>query len=156
MQGLFDGLMPKGLQWYWKGDFVKDLPDEAIDVHIANIAKAPSDLSLMHLYPIDGAVQKVASDATAWSARNARWSMVIAAIDSDPAKANDLKKWGRAYWEAIHPYNLGGAYVNFMMDDENDGRVQASYGPNYQRLQAIKKKYDPANFFRVNQNIKPA
>lgn len=156
MQGLFDGLMPKGLQWYWKGDFVKELPDAAIDAHIANIAKAPSELCLMHLYPIDGAVQKVASDATAWSTRDARWSMVIAAIHPDASAANDLKTWGRAYWEAVHPYNLGGAYVNFMMDDEIDGRVQASYGPNYKRLQTIKKKYDPSNFFRVNQNIQPA
>ncbi|WP_395644415.1 FAD-binding oxidoreductase [Terricaulis sp.] len=156
MQGLFDGLMPKGLQWYWKGDFVKELPDAAIDVHIEHMARAPSDLSLVHLYPIDGAVQKVAADATPWGARDARFSMVIAAIHPDPAQADNLKKWGRAYWEAIHPYNMGGAYVNFMSDDEAEGRVQASYGPNYARLQTIKKKYDPTNFFRVNQNIKPA
>ena len=82
--------------------------------------------------------------------------MVIAAIDTDPAKASDLKAWGRAYWEAVHPYNLGGAYINFMSDDEADDRVAAAYGPNYQRLQTIKKKYDPQNLFRVNQNIKPA
>jgi FAD/FMN-containing dehydrogenase len=110
----------------------------------------------MHLYPIDGAVQKVAKDATPWSARDARWSMVIAAIDPDPKKADALKKWGRAYWEAVHPFNLEGAYVNFLMDDENDGRVQATYGPNYARLAAVKKKYDPGNLFRVNQNIRPA
>ena len=73
--------MPKGLQWYWKGDFVKELPDAAIDVHIANIAKSPSELSLMHLYPIDGAVHRVGATRTAWGTRDARWSMVIAAID---------------------------------------------------------------------------
>lgn len=156
MQGLFDPLFPKGLQWYWKGDFVKDLPDAAIDTHIAQMRNAPSDLTIMHLYPIDGAVQKVAADATPWGARDARFSMVIAAIHPDAAQADNLKKWGRAYWEAIHPYNMGGAYVNFMSDDEADGRVQASYGANYKRLQEIKKKYDPSNFFRVNQNIKPA
>jgi FAD/FMN-containing dehydrogenase len=156
MQGLFDPFFPKGLQWYWKGDFVKELPDAAIDAHIAAIAKAPSDMCLMHLYPIDGAVHKVAKDATPWGARDARWSMVIAAIDADPKKADELKKWGRAYWEAVHPYNMGGAYVNFMGDDEADGRVQASYGANYRRLSEIKKKYDPQNLFRVNQNIVPA
>jgi FAD/FMN-containing dehydrogenase len=156
MQGLFDPFFPKGLQWYWKGDFVKELPDAAIDAHIAAIAKAPSDLCLMHLYPIDGAVQKVAKDATPWGARDARWSMVIAAIDTDPAKADALKTWGRAYWEAVHPYNLDGAYVNFMMDDESDGRVPATYGANYKRLTEVKRKYDPNNFFRVNQNISPA
>jgi FAD/FMN-containing dehydrogenase len=82
--------------------------------------------------------------------------MVIAAIDPDPRKAKDLKKWGRAYWEAIHPFNPGGGYVNFMMDDENDDRMQTTYGPNYKRLTEVKKKYDPKNLFRVNQNIRPA
>ena len=156
IQSLFDGLLPKGLQWYWKGDFVKELSDDAIDEHIRQIKQSPSELSLMHLYPIDGAVQRVAPDATAWGARNAQFSMVIAAIDADPGKAEALKEWGRTYWDAVHKYNMPGAYVNFMMDDEADSRVQASYGENYKRLSEIKKKYDPKNLFRVNQNIKPA
>jgi Berberine and berberine like len=155
MQALFDPFFPKGLQWYWKGDFVASLPNEAIDTHIAHAAKAPSELSLMHLYPIDGAVQRVPADATAWSARNVKWSMVIAGIDSDPGQAQALKTWGRDYWQAVHPFNLEGAYVNFMMDDEADGRVQATYGGNYQRLASIKATYDPENLFRVNQNIAP-
>jgi FAD/FMN-containing dehydrogenase len=156
MQALFDPLLPKGLQWYWKGDFVQSLPDEAIDVHIAQAATAPSELSLVHLYPIDGAVRRVPTDATAWSARDASFSMVIAGIDPDPAKAEALKAWGRSYWKTIHPYNMEGAYVNFMMDDEASGRLQATYGDNYPRLAAIKARYDPANLFRVNQNIEPA
>jgi FAD/FMN-containing dehydrogenase len=156
MQGLFDPFFPKGLQWYWKGDFVADLPDEAIDTYIAQSAEAPSELCLMHLYPIDGAVRRVGRDETPWGARDARWSMVIAAIDSDPQKAEALKRWGRGYWDAVHRFNPGGAYVNFMMDDEGDARVQASYGENYARLAAVKKQYDPTNLFRVNQNIKPA
>jgi hypothetical protein len=156
MQGLFDPFFPKGLQWYWKGDFVMDLPDEAIDVYIAESAKAPSELSLMHLYPIDGAVHRVGKDETAWAARDATWSMVIVGIDSNPQKAGALMRWGRAYWDAVHKFNPGGAYVNFMMDDEGEARVKASYGDNFARLAAVKKKYDPANLFRVNQNIKPA
>jgi FAD/FMN-containing dehydrogenase len=156
LQSLFDGLMPKGLQWYWKGDFVKELSDAAIDAHVEHASSSPSELSLMHLYPIDGAVRRVGAEETAWNCRDATWNMVIAAIDADPAKADALKKWGRAYWEAVHPYNLGGAYVNFLMDDEVDGRIQATYGANYKRLQAVKRKYDPRNFFRVNQNIAPA
>jgi len=155
MQGLFDPFFPKGLQWYWKGDFVASLTDEAIDTHIARAADAPSELSLMHLYPIDGAVHRVAKDATAWSTRDARWSMVIAGISADRQQAEALTTWGRAYWAAIHPFNLDGAYVNFMMDDEVQGRVQASYGDNYTRLTSVKAKYDPENFFRVNQNILP-
>jgi len=156
MQGLFDPFFPTGLQWYWKGDFVKALTDEAIETHIAQAAKAPSDFCLMHLYPIEGAVRRVAKDATAWNARDATWSMVIAAIDPNPKQADALKTWGRGYWKAVHPFNLEGAYVNFMMDDEADGRVQATYGPNYAKLAAVKKKYDPKNLFRINQNIRPA
>ena len=155
MQALFDPFFPKGLQWYWKGDFVKSLPDEAIDTHIAQAAKAPSELSLMHLYPIDGAVHRVPKDATAWNAREATWSMVIAGIDSNPKQADALKTWGREYWKAVHSFNLEGAYVNFMMDDEAEGRVQATYGDNYKRLASVKAKYDRKNLFRVNQNIPP-
>jgi len=156
IQSLFDPFFPKGLQWYWKGDFVKSLPDEAIDTHIAQAAKAPTQLCLMHLYPIDGAVHRVAKDATAWNTREASYSMVIAGIDPNPAGADALKTWGRAYWQAVHRFNLGGAYVNFMMDDEAAGRLQATYGDNYRRLASIKAKYDPNNLFRVNQNIEPA
>lgn len=156
IQAMFDPFFPKGLQWYWKGDFVMDLPDEAIEVYVAESAKAPSELSLMHLYPIDGAVHRVGKDATAWRARDATWSMVIAGIDANPQQAGALMRWGRAYWSAVHKFNPGGAYVNFMMDDEGASRVQASYGDNYARLAAVKRKYDPANLFRVNQNIEPA
>jgi len=156
IQSMFDPLFPKGLQWYWKGDFVKDLPDEAIDVHIAEAAKAPSEISLMHLYPIDGAAMRVAKGATPWGGRNATFSMAIAAVDPRPSQAEKLKSWGRAYWNAVHKFNPGGGYVNFMDADEGEARVKASYGEHYERLAAIKKKYDPANLFRVNQNIRPA
>jgi FAD/FMN-containing dehydrogenase len=156
LQSLFDPLLPKGMQWYWKGDFVKELTDAAIDMHIEHASKSPSALSLMHLYPIDGAVHRVSDKDAAWSCRDATWSMVICGIDPDPAKADALKAWGRAYWTAVHPHNLRGAYVNFMMDDESDGRVEATYGPNYRRLTEVKKKYDPGNLFRLNQNIRPA
>jgi hypothetical protein len=110
----------------------------------------------MHLYPIDGAVRRVKKNATAWPQRDATWSMVIAGISPEARDADALKAWGRTYWKAVHPFNLPGAYVNFMMDDEAEGRVQATYGDNYKRLQKVKKKYDPKNLFRVNQNIKPA
>jgi FAD binding domain/Berberine and berberine like len=156
VQSMFDGLYPKGMQWYWRGDFVKTLPDAAIDAHIAQAATAPSELSLMHLYPIDGAVHRVGSDDTAWNCRDATWSMVIAGIDPNPQKAGPIARWTKAYWEAVHPFNLGGAYPNFMMDDEGEARLKASYGDNYQRLAAVKRKYDGANLFRVNQNIRPA
>ena len=155
LQTLFDPLLPKGLQWYWKGDFIKELPDAAIDAHLDHSPQAPSELSTMHLYPIDGAVHDVGKNATAWNCRDATWSMVIAGIDHDPANAGALASWAKAYWQAIHPHSLGGAYVNFMME-EGDNRIRATYGDNYDRLAAAKRQYDPTNFFRVNQNIKPA
>jgi hypothetical protein len=155
LQSLFDPLLPKGMQWYWKGDFVKELSDKAIDAHLEWAAKAPSQLSLTHLYPIDGAVHSVARSETAWGFRDATWSMVIAGIDADPKKAGALTAWAKGYWEAVHPHTLGGAYVNFMMD-EGVERIKATYRDNYDRLAQIKRKYDPSNFFRINQNIKPA
>jgi hypothetical protein len=156
LQSVFDGLLPKGLQWYWKGAFVTDLPERAIDAHLEHAAKTPSELSLVHFYPIDGAVHRVAETATAWNTRKATWSIVIAGIDPDAQKAEALRRWGRAYWEAVQPYAAGGGYVNFMMGDEGAQRLKATYGRNYERLAAVKKKYDPANLFRVNQNIRPA
>ena len=156
VQSMFDGLYPKGMQWYWRGDFVKTLSDDAIDAHLAQAANTPSELSLMHLYPIDGAIHRVGKGETAWSCRDATWSMVIAGIDPDAKKAGDVTQWTKAYWEAVHPYDLGGAYPNFMMDDEGDARIKETFGENYGRLQAVKKKYDPTNLFRVNQNIRPA
>ncbi|WP_137179427.1 FAD-binding oxidoreductase [Roseomonas sp. AR75] len=156
LQSMFDPLMPSGMQWYWRGDFVKELPDRAIAAHLAQAAQSPSELSLMHLYPIDGAVRRVAKDATAWGARDATWSMVIAGIDPNPQMAGPITRWTKSYWEAVHPFDMGGAYPNFMMDDEGEGRVKASFGDNYERLAQVKKRYDPANLFHVNHNIRPA
>jgi hypothetical protein len=156
LQTMFDPLVPPGLQWYWKGDFVKTLPDAAIDAHLKYTAEAPSVVSGVHLYPIDGAVHRHKPDATAWNHRDVTWSMGIVAVDPDPAKTPALKKWARDYWQAVHPFNLDAGYANFMMDDEGEARVKGAYGGNYERLASIKRKYDPANLFRVNQNIPPA
>ena len=156
VQSMFDGLYPKGMQWYWRGDFVKTLPDAAIDAHLAQAAKTPSELSLMHLYPIDGAVHRMGKGDTAWNCRDATWSMVIAGIDPSAANAGAVTQWTKAYWDAVHPFDLDGVYPNFMMDDEGDGRLKATYGENYARLAAVKKKFDPNNLFQMNQNIRPA
>jgi len=156
IQTMFDPLFPKGLQWYWKGDFVKELPNAAIDAHAAFAAKVPNALSGMHLYPVDGAVHRQKKDASAWGYRDATWSLVIYGVDPDPAMAPALKQWAQDYWTAVHPFNLPGAYANFMMDDEGEDRVKAAYAGNYDRLASLKKKYDPANLFHVNQNIHPA
>ncbi len=155
LQSLFDGLYPPGLQWYWKADFVNHLSDDSIARHIKFGANMPSMFCTMHLYPINGAVHRVASGATAFSYRSAKWAEVIVGVDPDPANKDKISDWARSYWDAVHPYSAPGAYVNFMME-EGSARVEATYGANYSRLQQVKAKYDPANLFRVNQNIPPA
>ena len=154
LQSMFDPLYPPGMQWYWKADFVTDIPDEAIAEHMRR-AEVPTLHSTVHLYPIDGAAHRVGPTETPWAYREANWGMVIVGVDPDPANAGAITDWARGYWEALHPYSAGGAYVNMMME-EGQERVQASYRGNYERLAQIKAHYDPTNFFRVNQNIKPA
>jgi len=156
LQGMFDPLLPRGLQWYWKGAHVRELSDAAIEAHVRHGGNTPEGLSLMHLYPIDGAVRGVASADTAWSCRDATWSMVIAGISPDPAQAGNITRWAREYWSAVQPHCAAGGYVNFMMGDEGEARLAATYGANLARLTALKRRYDPENLFRVNQNIPPA
>ncbi|MBC5992052.1 FAD-binding oxidoreductase [Pontibacter cellulosilyticus] len=155
LQSMFDPLYPAGQQWYWKADFVEELRDEAIDLHIAHAKKLPSSTSSMHVYPINGAVHDVKEDATAWSYRDANWAEVIVGVDADPANKQKITNWTREYYDALHPYCSEGAYVNFMMEEGED-RIRATYRDNYDKLTKIKRKYDPDNLFRVNQNIKPA
>jgi FAD/FMN-containing dehydrogenase len=155
LQSMFDALYVPGLQWYWKADFVHQLSDEAIAKHLEHGMKLPTWQSTMHLYPVDGAAARVKNNATAWAYRDAKWASVIVGVDGDPANKDKITNWAREYWDALHPYSAPGAYVNFMMDNEGDARVKASYGENYARLVKAKKKYDPTNFFRVNQNIRP-
>ena len=155
LQTMFDTLFPPGMQWYWKADYVNELSDAVIDLHLQFATQISNFFSGMHLYPINGAAARVGNDETAWSYRNATWAMVIVGIDPDPANRDMITAWARNYWSALHPYSAGGAYVNFMME-EGDDRIRATYGTNYERLSAIKTIYDPDNFFRVNQNIRPA
>jgi len=155
LQGMFDGLYPPGLQWYWNADFVTDLSDEAIDRHVQYGDQLPSVHSTMHLYPINGAAHRVGKQDTAWSFREANFVQVIVGVDPDPANNPRTIAWSKEYWRRMHPNSAGGAYVNMMMD-EGQERVQAAYRDNYPRLAQVKAKYDPGNLFRVNQNIKPA
>jgi FAD/FMN-containing dehydrogenase len=151
----FDGLYPPGDQWYWRGDYVAEIPDAAIDAHVEFAKRLPTWKSTMHLYPSDGAASRVAPDATPSAYRDAKWTSVFAGVDPDPANAELIRSWTVDYFDALHPYSMGGSYVNFLME-EGQERVQATYGDNYARLAAIKAKYDPDNVFHVNQNIRPA
>ena len=150
----FDGLFPTGIRQYWKGNFVKELTDEAIAAHVQHGPNAPTVSSTMHLYPINGACQDVASDATAFGHRDANFSMVILAASDDPNDDAAHTKWVRDYSDAVSPHSEPGGYINFM-DDDDAARVKDNYGDNYGRLVDIKRAYDPHNLFRVNQNIAP-
>jgi hypothetical protein len=155
IQQLFDGMLPPGLQWYWRADFFGSLEEGLRQKHLEFGSRMPTPLSQMHLYPISGAAARVGSDQTAWAYRDARYAGVIVGVDPDPANAEKISTWCRSYWDETHPYSAGGAYVNFMMNEGQD-RVRASYKHNYARLSEVKRKYDPGNFFKVNQNILPA
>lgn len=154
LQSMFDPLYPAGLQWYWKADFFRELPDAAVDTHVQYAERLPSMHSTMHLYPVNGAAHRIGREETAWSFRDANFAEVIVGIDPDPSNNDALVAWAREYWSALHPFSAGGAYVNMMMD-EGESFVKAAYRDNYPRLAKTKAKYDPDNLFRINQNIAP-
>ena len=154
LQGAFDGLYPPGDQWYWRADFVKEIPDAAVEIHDRYGTQLPTMKSTMHLYPIDGAAHDVGPSDTAFGHRDANWGAVFAGVDPDPGNVGAIRDWSISYQEALHPYSAGGAYVNMMME-EGAERVRASYGDNYDRLAKVKAAYDRDNVFRVNQNIQP-
>jgi hypothetical protein len=154
LQSAFDGMYPPGDQWYWRADFVKEIPDEAVEIHAKFGAELPTMQSLMHMYPIDGAAHDVGPSDTAWAYRDAQFGSVFAGVDPDRANLSAIRGWSIDYFDALHPFSAGGGYVNMMMD-EGQERVRASYRDNYDRLARVKATYDPGNLFRVNQNIRP-
>jgi FAD/FMN-containing dehydrogenase len=154
LQSLFDALFPAGMQWYWKADFFTDLDDKAIELHAKYAAELPTPFSTMHIYPINGAAHRAGMGDTAFSYRDANFSEVIVGVDPDPANNEHMIAWAKDYWLALHPYSAGGGYINMMMDEGEDN-VKAAYRDNYARLAQIKATYDPANLFRVNQNVPP-
>jgi len=151
----FDAVYPAGDQWYWRGEFVKSIPDAAIEQHVKFGEAMPTWKCTMHLYPVDGMASRVGGDETAWAYRDAVWAQVIAGVDPDPANADVIRDWAVSYSDAVRPHTLGTGYVNFQMQETGD-KVRAMYGPNYDRLAKIKGKYDPDNVFSVNQNIPPS
>ncbi len=154
LQSMFDALFPAGMQWYWKAEFIDHYDEHMLDLHIQHGQQLPTNFSTMHIYPLTGAVHRVGNRDTAWAYRQANFLQVIVGVDPDPANNNKLIPWAKNYWEAFHPYSLGGGYVNMIMDEGQD-TVRAAYRENYDRLAKIKAKYDSHNFFHINQNIKP-
>lgn len=154
LNSAFDGLVPAGLQHYWKANFVKELTDDAIAAHLEHGPKVPVVNSTVHIYPINGAAHRVGSADTAFAYREANFATVIAGMWPDPSENEANTAWVRDYYAATAPLSEEGGYINFMAGDDQD-RIRANYGANYDRLVAIKRTYDPDNLFRVNQNVRP-
>jgi FAD/FMN-containing dehydrogenase len=155
LNSLFDPLLPPGLHHYWKADYIRDLTGPVIDVHMQYGPQIPNFTSVMHIYPVNGAVSRVDPGGTAYSYRDAPFVHIIAAVYPDSSQMPQGRQWVRDYWSALHPHSAGGSYVNFLMGDEGQERIAASYRDNYARLVQIKRKYDPDNLFHLNQNIRP-
>ncbi|HEV8595145.1 MAG TPA: FAD-binding oxidoreductase [Thermoplasmata archaeon] len=152
LNGAFDGLVPPGLQHYWKAAFGGPLSDGAIEAHLKHGPKVPAVNSTMHIYPINGAAHDVPPDATAFGHRGAKYATVIAGMWPDPAQNEANTRWVKDYYAAIAPHSDAGGYTNFAAADDQD-RVAANFGRSYERLREVKRKYDPTNAFRFNQNI---
>jgi FAD/FMN-containing dehydrogenase len=155
LNSAFDVIFPKGIRSYWKGNFVTELTDAAIEAHLEHGPKVPEVSATMHLYPINGAAHRVGPQDTAFAYRDATFATVIVCAWQDAAKDAERIQWVRDYYDATAPHSEAGGYVNFMADDDQ-ARVQDNYGENYQRLTEIKRIYDPDNLFHLNQNIPPA
>jgi len=154
VQRLIEAANQPGFQNYWKADMFPELPDEAMET-LANVAAEPiSTLTAVLVMPLGGAVHRVPDDATAMGWRGAKWGIHILGMWADPSENDKQIAWVRSVASALQPWAQKGAYLNYLMD-EGEQRVKESFGAHYKRMEEIKNKYDPTNFFRLNQNIKP-
>jgi FAD/FMN-containing dehydrogenase len=155
VQRLLEPGSQHGKENYWKADFLAELPDEAIDVLVDYTQRVPSPLSQTVLMPLGGAIARVDEDAMAFGQRRAPWNLHILSMWEDPADAARQVGWTREFHAAMKPHTTGGAYLNFIGNEGNE-RVRAAFGPaKYARLVELKRRYDPQNLFRLNQNIPP-
>ena len=154
LNSAFDGLVPSGLQHYWKANFVRELSDDAIAAHLEHGPRVPVVNSTVHIYPVNGACHRVAHDATAFAYRDANFAPVIAGMWPDPTDNEANIRWVKDYYAATAPVSEEGGYINFMAGDDQD-RIRVNYRGNYDRLVEVKRNWDPDNLFHHNQNIKP-
>jgi hypothetical protein len=155
MQTLLDAAVPDGNQNYWKSAFLQSLRDDAIETIVGFANEGTSALTAVLIEQYGGAVSRVASDATAYAPRQAEYDLGILTQWTEPSETPRHVSWTREFMEAMAPFKTGAYLLNFI-GDEGDDTVRAAFGTNYARLSQVKAKYDPANFFRMNQNIVPA
>lgn len=155
LNSMLDAGYPKGALNYWKSQFMTSLTDDAIDTMVDCYARCPSPMTQLLLEHVHGAPTRVALSATAFSLRTAGYNMLLLCQWIAPAEGDACMRWARETFEALRPFMAPARYVNYLGNDEGDDPAAAAYGDNYQRLQSIKAKYDPDNFFHMNQNIRP-
>jgi hypothetical protein len=158
LQGMLLEGFPSGQQNYWKSNFITSLSDEAIDTMVERYSTVPSPGSALVLEQMAGAVTRLGADETAFNHRNVPFNFLIIGIWPDAAANQKNIQWVRNTWDAMQPFSSGGVYVNYLGQEADEGsqRIREAYGPaKYERLVALKNKYDPKNLFRLNQNIKP-
>ena len=154
-QKLLDGGVPHGLHYYWKSDYLGALNDEIIAAMVGHAWPTPTPQSYTILFHLGGAVGRIQADSAAFEDRRAVHAININGVWSGDTDGDRATQWTRGFWQAIHPLSRGRTYVNFL-GDEGEDRVRAAYGDRkYKRLVALKNKYDPSNFFHLNQNIRP-
>jgi hypothetical protein len=154
MQTLLDAAFPDGNQNYWKSTFLRGLSDDAIPVLVQHANRATSPLSAVVIEYYGGVASRVGVSEAAFAQRHAQYSLIILAQWTAPGESPRHIEWARGLADAMRPFSSGAYYLNYL-GDEGEDTIKATFGPNYDRLRAVKKKYDPKNFFRLNQNIKP-
>ena len=154
-QAFFDATAPHGLRYYWKSEYVPSLSDALIDMLAERAWSVPTPESYAIIFHLGGAVARHDPQSSAFEDRRAAHAVNIDAVWSEPAREPACIAWTRELWEAVRPYSTGRVYVNFLGEEGQD-RVRAAYGETkYERLRVLKRRYDPTNFFRLNQNIQP-
>jgi FAD/FMN-containing dehydrogenase len=150
---MLDAAFPKGALNYWKSSFLSGLSDDAIRTIVERYAGCPSPMSALFLEHVHGAVTRVAVGDTAFPHRSAGYNLLLLNQWTNPADGDRCMSWGRETYAAMKPFMAAGRYVNYLDQDEGTDSVAAAYGPNYPRLKELKAKYDPDNWFHLNQNI---
>jgi FAD/FMN-containing dehydrogenase len=155
-QVMADFLWPAGSYNYWKSSYLKELDDAAIDIIVAHYAEAPSPQTIIVLeHNGDGAMSRIPEDATAFGHRRWPYNLLVTSVWKNAANTEVNIAWTRRFWNAMKPFLVDAVYVNYL-GDEGEERIRAAYGAKYERLVTLKNKYDPTNFFRMNQNIRPS
>ncbi len=155
LNSLLDAAVPYGgVQRYWKSSFLKNLGDEVLDIMIDRAATMRSPMSMVGFFHVHGAATRVDPNETAFGLRDDQWDYDVISQWTDPAETPGHIQWTRDYWNAVEPFATGEVYVNHL-DAEEATRIRGAYSRNYERLVALKNRYDPTNLFRLNQNIRP-